>query len=120
MFRRAFLTAGVVLSTCLILSGTSGAQQMECKPLCFLTANSNSSNRTEGDHQGRGQRRADDVAGDHKSEGRDNDRRKQENHRVRGGSGVSEPSSANTLHPPPGLDPSKMDPRVKAPTCSLC
>ena len=121
MFKRAFLTAGVVLSTCLILSGASGAQQMECKPLCFLTANSNnSSNRTEGDHQRQGQRRADDVAGDHRSEGRDNDRRKQENHRSRGGSGVSEPSSANTLHPPPRLDPSKLDPRVKPPTCSLC
>ena len=119
MFKRAFLTAGIVLSTCLTLSGTSGAQQMECKPLCFLTASSNSGIRTEG-QQGRGERRADDVAGNHGSEGRDNDRRKQENHRFRGGSGISKPSSANTLHPPPGLDPSKMDPRVKAPTCSLC
>ena len=118
MYKRAFLTAGVVLSTCLSFSGASGAQQMECKPLCFFTASSNGSNRTEGHYQGQGQRRADDVAGDHGSEGRDNARRKQENHRSRGGSGVSEPSSADTSHPPP--DPSKMDPRVKPPTCSLC
>lgn len=120
MFKRAVLTAGAVLSTYLIFLGASEAQQMECKPLCFLTASSNSSNRTEGDYQEQGRRRADDVAGDHGSEGRGNDRRKQENHRPRGESGVSGPSSANTSYPPPSLDPSKLDPRVKPPTCSLC
>ena len=121
MFKRAILTAGVVLSTCLILSGMSWAQQVECKPLCFLTASSSSSgNPTEGDHQGQGQRRADDVAGEHGSEGRDNARQKQDAHRARGASSASAPSSATRSQPLPGFNPSKMDPRMIPPTCSLC
>lgn len=121
MFKRAILTAGVVLSTCLILSGMSWAQQVECKPLCFLTASSsNNGNFTVNDHQGQGQRRADDVAGEHGSEGRDNARQKQDAHRARGASSASALSSPTRSQPLPGFNPSKMDPRMIPPTCSQC
>ena len=122
MFIRMFWPAVVTLSTTLILSGLSPVHAAECAPHCVLIAGSNaqgSGGRSDGDHRGQGLRRANDIAGQQGSEERDNARLKQDAYRP-GGSGVPTPSSASTATSVPPLDPVKLDPRVKAPTCSLC
>jgi hypothetical protein len=117
MCKLALLTAIVLLS---VLSGTSWAGQTECKPLCALTASSQSnSDHKEGDHRVRGQRDADNVGSEHGSIGRDNAQQKHDAHRRRD-PGVSAPASGSTSLSVPTLDPNKMDSRAIAPTCSLC
>ena len=120
MCNLTFLTAIVVLSAPQGFSGLNWAGNAECKSLCVLTASSQSSGgHREGGQQGQGLNRANDVGKDHGSGGRDNARQKQDAHRP-GGSGVSVPVPDSTSASAPVLDPSKMDPLMTAPTCSLC
>ena len=115
MYKWKLITASAVLSTPLIFLGVSVAQQVVCNPLCTPGYNNP---RVDGSHRGQGLRNANEVAGEHGFEGRDNARQKQDAHRP-GGSGV--PDSAPPPPPPaPNLDPLNTNPLIVAPTCSLC
>jgi hypothetical protein len=131
MIKVALVAASAVLSLPLIFSGVgvSVAQQVICNPHCSPTYG----NSTSDSHRGQGLRHADDVAGEHGFEGRDNARQKQDAHRP-GGSGVPAPTPVPvpppvtppppaptptpivTPPPPPAPTPSP----TGLPTCSLC
>ena len=121
MYKWKLVTASAVLSIPLIFSGVSMAQQVVCNPLCSPGYNNP---RVDGNHRGQGLRNANEVAGEHGFEGRDNARRKQDTHRP-GGSGVLDPAPPPPAPPPPAppsptLDPLNTNPLSVAPTCSLC
>jgi hypothetical protein len=119
MLKRALLAASAAISIPLIFSGVSLAQQVVCNPLC--SPGYNHSNSAD-DHRGQGLRHANDVAGKHGFEGRDNARLKQDAHRP-GGSGVPDPTPVPPPVPPPVIDPvPPPPPPLSAPgtTCTLC
>ena len=125
MIKVALVAASAVLSLPLIVSGVgvSVAQQVICNPHCSPTYG----NSTSDSHRGQGLRHANDVAGEHGFEGRDNARQKQDAHRP-GGSGVPAPTPVPV--PPPVTPPTPTtDPApapaptptpTVSPTCSLC
>lgn len=121
MFKRTMVAASAVLSLPLIFSGVGVgvAQNVVCDPHCSPTYG----NSTSDSHRGQGLRHANDVAGDHGFEGRDNARRKQDAHRP-GGSGVPDPTPAPVPVPPPTTttttDPAPAPAPTVSPTCSLC
>lgn len=116
MITRIFRSAIVAMSAALILLGLSSAHAVDCAH-CVLTAGS-SAQSSAADHRGQGLRRANEIAGQHGSQGRDNARQKQDAYRP-GGSGVPAPQSTQTPPPVP-LEQGRLDPQVTAPTCSLC
>lgn len=124
MIKGKLVAASAVLSIPLIVSGVGVAQQVICNPHCSITYG----NSTSDDHRGQGLRQANDVAGEHGFEGRDNARLKQDAYRP-GGSGVPDPT------PPPPPPAPTSDPGstlssggtldsggtlTSPPTCSLC
>src|SRR5512147_3177724 len=121
MIKVAVVAASAVLSLPLIFSGVGVgmAQNVVCDPHCSPTYG----NSTSDSHRGQGLRHANDVAGDHGFEGRDNARRKQDAHRP-GGSGVPDPTPAPVPVPPPTTttttDPAPAPAPTVSPTCSLC
>lgn len=116
MITRIFRSGIVAMSAALILLGLSSAYAVECAH-CVLVAGS-SNQGSASDHPGQGLRRANDAAGQHGFDGRDNARQKQDTHRP-GGSGVPAPQTTQTPPPVP-LEQGRLDPQVTAPTCSLC
>ena len=109
MCRRILLAVAVVLSGSSMFVGPSTAQQVVCNPHCSPAYE---------DHRGQGLRNANDVAGEHGFEGRDNARQKQDAHRP-GGSGVPDPNPPAPPPadvPPPPLPPGPTD----MTSCSLC
>src|SRR5512147_151088 len=123
MIKVALVAASAVLSLPLIVSGVgvSMAQQVICNPHCSPTYG----NSTSDSHRGQGLRHANDVAGEHGFEGRDNARQKQDAHRP-GGSGVPDPAPVPVPVPTPTTDPAPAPPPSPSPTptglptCSLC
>ena len=123
MIKVALVAASAVLSLPLIVSGVgvSVAQQVICNPHCSPTYG----NSTSDSHRGQGLRHANDVAGEHGFEGRDNARQKQDAHRP-GGSGVPAPTPVPVpppvTPPTPTTDPAPAPapPPTVSPTCSLC
>ncbi len=117
MFKRTLIAASAVFSIPLMLSGVCVAQQQQvvCNPLCSPT----SGNITSDSHRGQGLRHANEVAGEHGYQGRDNARLKQDTHRP-GGSGVPDPTPVPV--PPPSTEPPAPTPSPTGlpPTCSLC
>jgi hypothetical protein len=106
MLKRTLIATSAVLSTALILSGVSVAQQVICNPVCSPTRSNSPGNSTSDRHRGQGLRNANEVAGDHGFQGRDNARMKQDAHRP-GGSGVPDPTPVPVpvpLPPPSGGD----------------
>lgn len=119
MYKWKLVTVSAVLSMPLIISGVSVAQQVVCNPLCTPGYNKP---RIDGNHRGQGLTNANEVAGEHGFNGRDNARLKQDAHRP-GGSGVSDPAPPPPpppTPPSPSLDPVNTNPLIVAPTCSLC
>lgn len=116
MMTRIFRSATVAMSATLILLGLSSAHALDCAH-CVLTAGSNAQG-SSAEHRGQGLRRANEIAGQHGFQGRDNARQKQDAYRP-GGSGVPAPQSTQTPPPVP-LEQGRLDPQVTAPTCSLC
>jgi hypothetical protein len=119
MLKRVLFAASAAISIPLIFSGVSLAQQVVCNPLC--SPGYNHSNSAD-NNRGQGLRHANDVAGDHGFDGRDNARQKQDAHRP-GGSGVPDPTPV----PPPVIDPVPLPPPPDIPplsgpgsTCTLC
>ncbi|HEX9135618.1 MAG TPA: hypothetical protein VF905_01570 [Nitrospirota bacterium] len=127
MIKVALVAASAVLSLPLIVSGVgvSVAQQVICNPHCSPTYG----NSTSDSHRGQGLRHANDVAGEHGFEGRDNARQKQDAHRP-GGSGVPAPTPVPvpppvtpptpTTDPAPAPAPTPTPTPTVSPTCSLC
>jgi hypothetical protein len=101
MLTRVLLAASAALAIPFIFSGVSLAQQVVCNPLCSPAYNHS---RSADDHRGQGLRHANEVAGEHGAEGRDNARRKQDAHRP-GGSGVPDPTPVVVVPPVPPTDP---------------
>jgi hypothetical protein len=130
MCRRTLAAASAVLSIPLLFSGMVLAQQqVVCDPVCAPTQTGNS---TSDSHRGQGLRNANEHAGDHGFQGRDNARVKQDAHRP-GGSGVPNPNPVPPppapLPPPPVVPPPPTtEPPAPPPplgggvgsTCSLC
>jgi hypothetical protein len=112
MRKRLLLAASVVLSIPLVFVFVrpSVAGQVVCNPLCAPTFDAPSSadnhrgHRKDNDHRGQGLRHANDVAGEHGFEGRDNARLKQDAHRP-GGSGVPDPTPVPAPVPVPAPAP---------------
>jgi hypothetical protein len=113
MCRRTLAAASALLSIPLIFSGMVMAQQqVVCNPVCAPTHSNSPGNATSDSHRGQGLRNANEHAGDHGFQGRDNARVKQDLHKP-GGSGVPDPTP---VPPPPVTDP----PPVPPPSGSGC
>lgn len=132
MKKGKLVAASAVFSIPLIFSGMAVAQQVICNPHCSPTyGNSTSDDHRQNEaHRGEGLRNANEVAGEHGFEGRDNARLKQDERRP-GGSGiiiepppppppapVPAPDSGGTLSSGGTLDPGGT--LSSPPTCSLC
>ncbi len=107
MCRRTLVAASAVLSIPLIFSGMVMAQQqVVCNPVCAPTSSHSPGNATSDSHRGQGLMNANERAGDHGAQGRDNARVKQDLHRP-GGSGVPDPTP---VPPPPVVPPPAPEP----------
>jgi hypothetical protein len=125
MCRRMLAVASAVLSIPLVVSGMVMAQQhVVCNPVCAPTHTNSPGNSTSDSHRGQGLMNANEQAGDHGAQGRDNARVKQDLHRP-GGSGVPNPTPVPppVVLPPPTTEPPAPPPPPTggfSPSCSLC
>jgi len=116
MIKQALYAMGVVLTAILIMPSMSQAQEGGCTSPCVRTAGSHGGGTYQ---QIQGQSRANDAAGERGAEGRAHVGQKQQ---AQSSAGRSSSSSSSVQSQPsaPMLDPSKMDPKMTPPTCSLC
>lgn len=104
MCRRTLAAASAALAIPLIFSGMAMAQQqVVCTPVCAPTHSNSPGNATSDSHRGQGLMNANEHAGDHGFQGRDNARVMQDLHKP-GGSGVPDPTPL-PLPPPPTTEP---------------